>query len=499
MARKRLSTLQSRWFGESRKTTQMIVIFFLTNITGFNAYSKKKIKYPNLRSAMRPVPHSDDLPVPTPPVNKDLLSSLDEERPSREDSAVSISLEYIESTYSGTSGNEPHWIMQEELNDLARDLYLSKEQSEFLASRLKQWNLVKEDVRITSFRNRSKDLASFFDMENKLCFYKNIPGLVTSLGLPHNPSDWCLFLGSFTRSLKGVLLHNGNKYSSIPIAHSVHLKESYDNMELLLEAIKYSEYQWILCRDLKVIGLLMGMHASFTKYGCWDSRAVSQHYKQKDWGSRSTFVPVEHILKENPLVDMNKVLFLPLHIKLGLMKNFVKALHKNGAAFQHLSNVFPGLCADKLKEGIFVGSQIWEVLKDTDFEELLNLKELRAWEAFKSVCSGFLCNTRAPDYQAYIEKLLKSYEDMGCRMSLKIHFLHSHLNFFPPNLGSVSDEREERFHQDITKMGSNYQGKWNPDMMGDFCWMLFRDIPEAKYSRSSKKTHFWLSVVLWIV
>ena len=98
---------------------------------------------------------------------------------------------------------------------------------------------------------------------------------------------------------------------------------------------------------------------------------------------------------------MNKVLLPPLHIKLGLMKNFVKALHKNAAAFQHLSTA-------KLKEGIFVGPQIREVLKDMDFEELLNLKELRAWEAFKSVCSGFLGNTRVPDYQACIEKLLKS-------------------------------------------------------------------------------------------
>ena len=44
--------------------------FCLTNITGFNASSREKIKYPKLRSAMRPVPHSDDLPVPTPPVNK---------------------------------------------------------------------------------------------------------------------------------------------------------------------------------------------------------------------------------------------------------------------------------------------------------------------------------------------------------------------------------------------------------------------------------------------
>ena len=42
-------------------------------------------------------------------------------------------------------------------------------------------------------------------------------------------------------------------------------------------------------------------------------------------------------------MDMNKVFLTPLRIKLGLMKNFVKALHKNGAAFQHLSTVFPVL------------------------------------------------------------------------------------------------------------------------------------------------------------
>ena len=128
-------------------------------------------------------------------------------------------------------------------------------------------------------------------------------------------------------------------------------------MELLLESIKYNEYQWILCGDLKVIGLLMGMQAGFTKYCCflclWDSRTVSPYYKQKDWGSRRTLIPGENSLKENPLVDMNKVLLPPLHIKLGLMKNFVKALHKNRAAFQHLSTVFPG--AAKLKEDIFVG------------------------------------------------------------------------------------------------------------------------------------------------
>ena len=317
--------------------------------------------------------------------------------PSREDSAESISLEDIESIYSGTSGNEPHWITQEDLNDLARDLYLSKQQSELLASRLKQWNLVQEDVRITSFRNRNKDLASFFDMENKLCYCTNIPGLFTSLGLPHNPFDWRLFIDSSKRSLKGVLLHNGNKYPSIPIAHSVHLKESYDNMELLLEAIKYSEYQWILCGDLKVIGLLWVCNRASQSTDVFSDSGIVELYpsitSRKTGGLEALFFSGEHSLKENPLVDMNKVLLPPLHIKLGLMKNFVKALHKNGAAFQHLSTVFPGLSAAKLKEGIFVGPQIREVLKDTDFEELLN------WEHGKHSSQSVVASLVTHAYQ----------------------------------------------------------------------------------------------------
>ncbi|GBN35972.1 hypothetical protein AVEN_248117-1 [Araneus ventricosus] len=71
-------------------------------------------------------------------------------------------------------------------------------------------------------------------------------------------------------------------------------------------------------------------------------------------------------------------------------------------------------------------------------------------------------------------------------MSLKIHFLHSHLEFDPENLGPVSDEHGERFHQDISNMGARYQGKWNPKMLADYFWTLKMDIPQAKHSRQAK-------------
>ncbi|GBM02375.1 hypothetical protein AVEN_138479-1 [Araneus ventricosus] len=77
---------------------------------------------------------------------------------------------------------------------------------------------------------------------------------------------------------------------------------------------------------------------------------------------------------------------------------------------------------------------------------------------------------------------------MGCNMSLKIHFLHSHLEFYPENLGPVSDEHGERFHQDISNMGARYQGKWNPKMLADYFWTLKMDIPQAKHSQQAKCT-----------
>jgi hypothetical protein len=66
-------------------------------------------------------------------------------------------------------------------------------------------------------------------------------------------------------------------------------------------------------------------------------------------------------------------------------------------------------------------------------------------------------------------------------MSLKIHFLETRLDFFPENLGKVSDEHGERFHQDILATEKRYQGKWTSSMLADYCWTLKTDVPDAKY------------------
>jgi hypothetical protein len=80
-----------------------------------------------------------------------------------------------------------------------------------------------------------------------------------------------------------------------------------------------------------------------------------------------------------------------------------------------------------------------------------------------------------------VENLITSYEKLGCNVSLKMHFLHSHFDSFPVDCGAISDEHGERFHQDISAMENRYKGKWSAAMLDDYCWMVKRDVPEIQY------------------
>ena len=65
----------------------------------------------------------------------------------------------------------------------------------------------------------------------------------------------------------------------------------------------------------------------------------------------------------------------PLHIKLGLMKIFVKGMEKTGRGFEYVRNNFPNVSDAKIKEGIFIGPQVGELMQDKQFDEDLNETE----------------------------------------------------------------------------------------------------------------------------
>ncbi|CAK8690383.1 unnamed protein product [Clavelina lepadiformis] len=282
-------------------------------------------------------------------------------------------------------------------------------------------------------------------------------------------------------------------YSAI-FAHSVHLKENYENVKTLLNVLKYDQYNWEVIGDFKMVAFLMGMQGGFTKYPChlclWDSRATTEHYKKQIWPKRNEFVVGEKNVKQTRLINPNKVLIPPLHIKLGLIKQFVKALDKGGDAFQFLKNLFPELSEAKVKAGVFIGPQIKKILKSNDFIQMLNDVEKKAWDSFADVVNGFLGNNKEDNYAELVANLVKSYGNMGCRISMKVHMLDAHLDEFKDNMGAYSEEQGERFHQDIKDFERRYQGQYNESMMGDYVWALMRE-SDVEYKRKSRKTsHF---------
>jgi len=153
----------------------------------------------------------------------------------------------------------------------------------------------------------------------------------------------------------------------------------------------------------------------------------------------------------------SKIILPPLHIKLGIMKQFVKALNKDGDCFKYICTKFPGSTIEKLKACIFDGPQIRTLINYCDFPNYMNEKESCAWSTFVETVKNFLGNRIAVNYKGIVAKLISTLQDMGANMTIKLHFLYSHLDRFPENLGDLSDEQGERFHQHISEMEVRYQ------------------------------------------
>jgi len=134
------------------------------------------------------------------------------------------------------------------------------------------------------FTEEFKDLFSQTDCV-VLC--NDVYSVMEVLDNEFNADQLRLFIDSSKVSLKFVLLYNGNKFPSFPLAPAANKKESYESVKLILGKIKFDEFEWKLCGDLKVVAQLRGMKLGYTKYCCflceWDSRDKKNHYVNKLW------------------------------------------------------------------------------------------------------------------------------------------------------------------------------------------------------------------------
>ena len=305
--------------------------FCLVNVKGFNKKNKQHLQYPNIHSAMRPIPHSDKVLVPIftklPDIDEDQLRSSTSSTNSDDDDKEQ------DIAHEAWNAGRVSLYSQSELNDLIRDLNLPKQSAEVLASRLQEKHLLKACTSVSFYRNREEKLRKYFQSDGQLVYCTDVEGLLLAMGL--------------SAYRKYVLLHNGNQYRSIPIGHFVTLKENYENIKVVLKRLKYCVHQWLICVDLKMMNFLLGQQGGHTKHPCflcyWNSRANEEHWVRKEWPPRNTIKTWRKNIVNNLLIDRKNIILPPLHIKLGLMKQFVKALDRSGDCFGYICSTFPGL------------------------------------------------------------------------------------------------------------------------------------------------------------
>ena len=107
------------------------------------------------------------------------------------------------------------------------------------------------------------------------------------------------------------------------------------------------------------------------------------------------------------------------------------------------------------------------------------------------VMKNFLGNKKAGNHEDLVGNVLSAFHDLGCKMRIKVHFLFTHLNKFPDNLGAVSDRQGKRFHPYLMAVEERYQGRWVCHMLADYCGSIKRDCPEIVYKRKSYKGQFF--------
>ena len=91
------------------------------------------------------------------------------------------------------------------------------------------------------------------------------------------------------------------------------------------------------------------------------------HWIKRDWPLRKSFTPGSRNILHRALFDRSNAILSRLIIKLGLVKQFVIVLIKEGACFKYIQEKFPYKSAKKVKESVFVGPQFKKLTKNAQF------------------------------------------------------------------------------------------------------------------------------------
>lgn len=217
----------------------------------------------------------------------------------------------------------PHLITQEDFFDIVRESKITQRSASTWASRLQEWNWVAPGFKVTATlkRKHADEFDKCFSLhgESGIAYCNDVEALFEALDHPHDPSEWRLFLDSSASSFKGVLLHIGNKYPSVPVIYGPKdkTKEDYETMDLVLHTLlNYSAHDWKICSDLKVVAILTGLKGGFPHHQCflclWEGRKTELHYTNHVWKLRESLDAGQQSVARDPIInDVNNVILPP--------------------------------------------------------------------------------------------------------------------------------------------------------------------------------------------
>ncbi|GBN82755.1 hypothetical protein AVEN_47498-1 [Araneus ventricosus] len=125
-----LANLRSRFAKLARCYFPQLLYTMELNLGKLFGFQRNQISYPNIPSAIRPVPHGPGIPIPSPPDTVDNIFYKDTESECETDDDVY--------EVYGSISDEPKLFTQYELNDLVRNFNLPKDSAEVLGSKLKK-------------------------------------------------------------------------------------------------------------------------------------------------------------------------------------------------------------------------------------------------------------------------------------------------------------------------------------------------------------------------
>jgi len=199
-------------------------------------------------------------------------------------------------------------------------------------------------------------------------------------------------------------------------------------MKLLLQYIYNEEYYWQLCVIANTIGISAWLYKVLVFLCEWDSRARHEHYLKNDWSKRSTLKGGTTNVKYTLLVEASKIL-LPLCILNWPNEKICKSDQSGWSSFpihlQQVSCIKPSQAERRYRR--------WS----------LNQQAIKRWRLWSHlIWNGeccLECISRCGTQLSWKRKSTKLYwicgthdrflQNVGCNMSLKIHVLHTHLNF----------------------------------------------------------------------